>query len=239
MDDTIAYLALNRQIGLSREMNSIAANVANVSTTGYRREGLVFAEFVRGTAGGPGLSMADLRGRFASARAGEVTLTGGRLDVAISGEGFFTIRSGDEVLLTRAGAFLTGPNGILLNPDGAEVLDDGGAAIFIPPDAGELSIAPDGSISDRGVALGRIGVVTAPPETLSRAGATAFRTSGAVAPVAQPGLLKGALESSNVDPVSEIARMIEVNRAYERAQGLIEDADRRVRDTLSRLGQAV
>ena len=58
-------------------------------------------------------------------------------------------------------------------------------------------------------------------------------------PVETPFLRQGALEGSNVDPILEIARMIEVTRAYESAQSLIEDDDERVRGTINRLGQAV
>jgi flagellar basal-body rod protein FlgF len=239
MDDRLAYLALNRQIGLSREMSSIANNVANLATTGYRREGLVFAEVVKSAAPGESMSMADLRARFASDRAGELTLTNGLLDVAITGEGFFSIDSGGETLLTRAGAFQRNDDGLLVTPDGDPVLDDGGAPIFLPPERASLQIARDGTISVDGAPIARLGVVTAPPEALSRVGATAFAAAGGVVPVEFPRLRQGALEGSNVDGVNEIARMIMVSRAYEQARGLIEDADERARDTIRRLGQAV
>lgn len=239
MDDTLTYLTLNRQIGLTREMTAIANNMANMSTTGYRREGLVFAEFISAAAPGPSVSMADLEGRFASALPGEVTVTRGQLDLAIQGEGFFTIDTGTETLLTRAGAFLRSSEGLLVTPDGARVLDDGGAPVFLPPDATAIAVAGDGTISADDAPLARLAVMTAPAEELTRAGFTAFRATGAVTQVEAPKVLQGALEGSNVDPIGEIARMIAVNRAYESAQGLVEDADQRVRDTLSRLGQAV
>jgi flagellar basal-body rod protein FlgF len=239
MDSALSYLALNRQIGLSREMAAIANNVANLATTGFRREGLVFAEFVQAAAPGDSLSMADLRAHFASDRPGELTLTGGQFDLAITGEGFFTIQSGGETLLTRAGAFQRSPEGLLVTPDGAPVLDDGAAPIFVPPDSVSIEVARDGTISVDGAPIARIGVVTAPAATLSRVGATAFRATAGVTPVEAPSLRQGALEGSNVDPVVEIARMIAVNRAYEQAQGLIEDEDERVRGTINRLGQAV
>ncbi len=239
MDSSISYLALNRQIGLAHEMTSIANNVANLATTGYRREGVVFAEFVQAAPPGDSLSMADLRGRFTSDLPGELTLTGGLLDIAIIGEGFFTIESGGETLLTRAGAFQRSAEGLLVTPDGALVLDDGAAPIFVPPHSASLEVARDGTLSIDGEPVARLGVVTAPAVTLSRVGATAFRAADGVTPVEFPRLRQGALEGSNVDPVLEIARMIAVNRAYEQAQGLIEDADERVRDTISRLGQTV
>ena len=239
MDSSLPYLALNRQIGLRREMDMVANNVANLGTTGFRREGLVFAEFVRAAAPGESLSMADLGARFASQRPGELTVTGGRLDIAIEGDGFFAIREGDETLLTRAGAFQRSPDGLLVTPSGARVLDDGGAPIFVPPDDPSLAVARDGTISTRDVPLGRIGVVSAPPETLSRVGGTAFRSSVEPVPVEAPRLRQGALEGSNVEPVAEIARMIAVSRAYEQMQGLMEDSDQRTRETIRRLGQAV
>lgn len=239
MDSTLPYLALNRQIGLAREMDTIANNVANMATTGFRREGLVFSEFVHAAAPGESVSMADLGARYPSARPGELTVTGGRLDLAIEGEGFFAIRSGEETLLTRAGAFMRSAEGLLVTPYGAPVLDDGGAPIFVPPESAALEVAQDGTISLDGAPVGRIGLVTAPPETLTRVAGTAFRPEGETVPVEAPRLRQGALEGSNVDPVVEIARMIAVSRAYERVQGLTEDADERTRETLRRLGQAV
>ena len=239
MDSSISYLALNRQIGLAREMDAIANNVANLATTGYRREGLVFAEYVQAAAPGNSVSMADLRGRFASDRPGELSITNGNFDIAIIGEGFFTIQSGGEVLLTRAGAFQRSAEGLLVTPDGAPVLDDGGAPIFVPPASNSVEVARDGTISIDGEPIARIGVVTAPPETLSRVGATAFRATSGVTPLEAPRLRQGALEGSNVDPVLEIARMIAVTRAFELAQGLIDDADERTSNTISRLGQDV
>ena len=239
MDSALSYLVLNRQIGLAREMTSIANNVANLATTGYRREGVVFAEFVQSAAPGDSVSMADLRGRFASELPGELTMTGGRLDIAIAGEGFFTIQSGGETLLTRAGAFQRSAEGLLVTPDGALVLDDGGGSIFVPPETASLEVARDGTISVDGAPIARIGVVTAPAEVLSRVGGTAFRAASGVTPVETPYLRQGALEGSNVNPVLEIARMIAVTRAYESAQSLAEETDERIRSTINRLGQAV
>jgi len=183
--------------------------------------------------------MADLRGRFASDRPGGQTITGGRLDIAIAWGGFFAIQSGDETLLTRAGAFQRSSEGLLVTPDGEPVLADGGAPIFVTPESTSLEVARDGTISVDGAPVARIGVVTAPAETLSRVGGAAFRATAGMTPVEAPRVLQGAIEGSNVDPILEIARMIEVNRSYEQAQGLIEDTDERVRGTISRLGQTV
>lgn len=239
MDDALYYLAINRQSGLRSELGTIANNVANIDTTGFRKQGVIFQEFVDAAGSGQSLSMADLNLRYASALQGEVTVTGNALDLAVEGDGYFTIDDGEGVLLTRAGHFQRSETGLMVTPNGNPVLDTGGAPIFLPPDAGPITIAPDGTISADGQPIAQIAVVTARAEGLTRVGDTAFAAKDDPEPVAVPKLRQGALERSNVNPVEEIARMIEVSRAYEQVQGLIEDEDQRIRDSITTLGQAV
>lgn len=237
MDNALYYLTLNRQIGLRRTLDAVANNVANIDTPGYRREGIVFAEFVRRTGTGESVSMADAGASFASARQGELRVTGAALDLAIEGAGFFLTDGPEGPLLTRAGAFQRSPEGIVVNADGRALLDSGGGTIFLPPDAGAVSVAADGTLSVDGVVQAQIGVVTAPPETLMRVGGTAFAPTEGFEPLAGARIRQGALELSNVNPVEEIARMIAATRAYEQAQTLVSDEDDRLRDTIQKLGQ--
>lgn len=240
MDNALYYLAVNRQAGLHAEMQSVANNIANLQTNGYRREGLAFTEHVVGVAGGESVSMADLGARYASDLAGEVTITGGRFDLAIEGEGYFLLQSGADTVLTRAGAFQISGEAFLVTPSGDRVLDAGGAPIAIPPGGSDLLIGSDGTISVNGQPVAQIAVVTAPFERMSRAGNTAFRVEGdAYQPVEAPKVRQGALERSNVDAITEVARMIEVSRAYEMAQSVITDEDERVRETIRTLGARI
>jgi flagellar basal-body rod protein FlgF len=237
VDDSLAILAINRQRGLRAELTTIANNIANLDTTGFRREGVLFAEHVH-AGGGESVSMADLQARFASAAPGEVTITGGALDIAIVGEGYFAVETDEGPMLTRAGHFLRSEAGALVTPDGAAVLDAGGTPIALPPEGGPITVGRDGTVSADGAELARIGVFTAPPEAMTRIGRTAFEVAGeGFEPVAEPELLHGALEGSNVDAIAEIARMIEVTRAYEAVQGLIRDDDERIREMIRTLGQ--
>ena len=240
MDDTLSYLAINRQRGLRAEFTAIATNIANLDTAGYRRQGLVFSEHVHASNDGQSLSMADLNVRFDSAMPGTVRLTGAELDLAIEGEGFFAVEVGGETLLTRAGGFQRSDQGLLVTPSGDPVLDAGQAPIFLPVDGGPVAVSPDGTMSAGGLEFARIGVFTAPAEALLRAGDTHFRPErDAILPVAEPRVAQGALEGSNVDAVAEIARMIEVGRAYDQVQGLIRDEDERIRETIRTLGEPV
>ncbi|MFD1160365.1 flagellar hook-basal body complex protein [Roseovarius aestuarii] len=227
------YTTLTRQSGLMREMQVVANNIANSATTGYRQEGLVFAEFVRGTGDGPSLSMASAHVRHTSSLQGALTQTGGNLDLAVEGRGYFLIETPAGQRLTRAGNFALSAAGDLVTNDGFRVLDAGGAPVFVPPDATDLGISPDGTVSAGGRPLSQIGLVQpADPMDLIREDGVMFRTEGALEPVEGGRILQGFLEGANVDPVSQIARMIEVQRAYEMGASFLDAENKRMLSAL-------
>ncbi len=237
--ETPGYTSLARQSGLMREMQTVANNIANLSTTGYRREGLVFSEFVAALEPGePSLSMARTHARHIDTVQGSLTRTGGDFDFAVEGPGFFMVETPGGPLLTRAGAFTPGPEGELVAHDGARLLDAGGAPVFVPPDARAVALASDGTLSADGRPIAQIGLfLPADPADLSRRGGTRFATEGDVLPAEGAVLLQGYVETSNVDPISEIARMIEVQHAYQMGQQFLDKEDERIRTVLQTLGR--
>jgi len=236
--DAAGYVTLTRQSGLMQEMQVVANNIANVSTTGFRREGVVFAEYVKRLEGEPSLSMANASARNIDLTQAGLTQTGGAFDFAIQGDGFFMVETPNGPRLTRAGSFTPSDLGELVNADGHRLLDQGGAPIFVPPDAGVVGMAQDGTLSAGGKPLGRVGLwQPADPNDLRHEGGTLFAASGAVDPADGAQILQGFVEDSNVDPVSEIARMIEVQRAYEMGQTFLDNEDARVRGVIQVLGR--
>ena len=153
--DTAGYTTLTRQAGLLREMQSVANNIANASTTGFRREGVIFSEYVQRTGDGDSVSMAAARARHADLSQGAIKQTNGDFDFAIEGDGFFLIETPEGDQLTRAGSFTPNDQGDLVTPDGYRLLDAGGAPVFVPPDAINVGLSPDGTLSadDRPIAL--------------------------------------------------------------------------------------
>ncbi|WP_128254874.1 flagellar hook-basal body complex protein [Falsirhodobacter deserti] len=235
--DASGYTTLTRQAGLMREMQAVANNVANISTTGFRREGVGFSEFVRKLDDAPSLSMANASVRQIDLSQGGITTTGGSFDFAIQGEGFFAVQTPEGERLTRAGSFTPSPEGLLVNPDGHPLLDDGGAPVFVPPDAGPVAVALDGSLSAGGQPLARIGLwQPADPNSLRHESGTLF-AADATEPTEAGTIIQGALEDSNVDPIGEIACMIEVQRAYEMGQSFLDREDDRLRTAIQTLGQ--
>lgn len=243
MDNPI-YTSLSRQSGLMRELSVIANNIANSDTTGYKRESAVFSEYVqragqnaRAEQPQNSISMGRLAAHVSHFESGAIRQTGGSLDVALDGEGFFTIETPQGERLTRAGHFLTDAQGTLVLPNGYPVLDDGGGQIQIPLEVNLLAIGGDGTISADGVEIGRLGVVTSDPTQLSREGENLWRATAGTEPVEAPKVIQGFLEGSNVEPVNEIARMIEVQRHYDAGQKLLDMENDRIKSVVSTVRQ--
>jgi len=235
--DAAGYTTLTRQSGLMREMQMVAHNIANISTAGFRREGMVFSEHIARMAEDPSLSMAYGNARHVDLTQGGLSNTGAPFDFAIQGEGFFLIETPEGERLTRSGSFSPSAEGELVTPDGLRLLDQGGAPVFVPPGSRVTNLGQDGTLSADGAPIAQIGLWRpVDPLTLQLQAGTLFSASE-VEPAATATLLQGFLEDSNVEPVSEIARMIEVQRAYEMGQKFLDAEDTRVRGVIQTLGR--
>lgn len=234
--ETAGYVTLTRQSGLMREMEIIAHNMANAATTGFRQQGLVFSEYVKAVHDGDSLSMAAARVKKTSVAQGILTQTGNPLNLAIEGSGYFQVETPNGIRLTRAGAFNVNSVGDIVSSDGNRVLDIGGAPINVPPGEADVKVAADGTVSLGDQLLGQIGIVE--PEQgadLKRESGVLFQTDAALAPSETGLVLQGHLEGSNVDAISQLTRMIEVQRAYEMGQKLLDMDHERSRTALQTL----
>jgi flagellar basal-body rod protein FlgF len=237
--------ALSRQSGLLREIEVLAHNVANASTTGYRAQGVVFAEHVRagsrggqGDAAAPSLSLGHAAGRLIDLTQGALKPTGGALDLGIEGDGFFQVRTEGGDRLTRAGALTQGPEGEILTLAGHALLDEGGAPLVLPGGAADIAVSPDGTVSADGEPVGRIALVRpVDPTRLTHAEGTLLDPGGAVVPADGARVAQGFLEASNVQPVAAMARLVEVQNAYQLGQGFMDREHERMRSLIALLDQ--
>ncbi|SDF09255.1 flagellar hook-basal body complex protein [Sulfitobacter delicatus] len=233
--DNAGYTTLTRQSGLAREMQIVANNIANAATTGYRAEGLIFSEYVKPVEGGASLSMGQGNVRNTSFDQGALTQTGGSFDFAIEGDGYFLVETPAGERLTRAGAFSPSAVGDLVTYDGFRVLDTGGAPVFVPPGAA-VSVGSDGTVSADGAPLGQIGIVRPlDPLNMVREDGVMFRADAGHEPSDTARLMQGFVENSNVSAISQLSRMVEVQRAYELGQSFLTSEDERVRGALKAL----
>jgi len=233
---------LSRQISLRRNLDVVANNLANMNTDGFKSESVLFSEYmskVPGEAARLGdLSFVLDRGVARDMTEGALAHTGGDLDVAILGEGFFVIGTEAGERYTRNGHFGVDDLGRLTTRDGDPVLDDSGQEILLDLAGAELSISEDGVISTSLGEIGRLGLVRFEnPEGLSKEGGALYASEEEPERLETIRLKQGVLESSNVAPILEITKMIDISRAYESASKLIDTASELTRKAVEKLGQ--
>jgi flagellar basal-body rod protein FlgF len=230
MDNT-SYVALSRQLTLERQMAVVAGNIANMNTHGFKTEHLLFEEVLE-RAGQPGrVAFVQDVGLIRDLGPGALETTGNPLDLAINGEGYFTVETPAGPRFTRGGHFSLDGSGALVTSGGHRLLDAGGAVIQLPPGVGDLSIARDGTIStDDGVIRGRSASCASPTTPAFGAkGDSLLMTDQVAEPVTRPEIAQGRLERSNVQPILEMTRMMETVRAFQNTQRLLETHHEMVR----------
>jgi flagellar basal-body rod protein FlgF len=242
MDNAI-YVALSRQMTLRRELDVTANNIANVDTAGFKVEALMVKTDPQKSAepfdpSGPLKYVIDdhVARNFTQ---GALHQTGRPLDVGIEGQAFFEVQTPQGMRYTRDGRFTMTADGKLATMNGATLQGDGGD-ITVDPSKGEVNIAADGTISQGAQKIGKIAVVAFPElAALDKDGDNLFRNTSNVNPSAAPSAVihQGMLESSNVNAVVQITRLIEVSRAYEGISKMMDQTAQLDSGAIQRLGK--
>jgi flagellar basal-body rod protein FlgF len=242
--DNALYVGLSRQMVLQREMDIISNNIANVDTNGFKVESLLEKTEPRApamTLGGPRpVKFVAPDGVARDFGQGALRATGAPLDVAIDGQGFFTVRGSQGDRFTRDGRFRTDETGRLITEQGAAVLDESGGEIVIDAEKGAVSIGADGTMTQGRDRIGKIGVVQfANAGALEKAGDNLYRNTSNLTPTPaeKARVRQGMLEASNVNSVLEITRMVEVSRAYEQTARMIDSQADLSRRAVERMGR--
>jgi len=242
--DNALYVGLSRQLTLRRELDIVANNIANANTTGFKAEELMVrtepARPARTLGGSNPVKFVLDDGVARDFSQGAMTKTGGDFDLAIEGQGFFKVQTAGGERYTRDGRFTTNPEGKLVTQGGAPVLDEGGGEILIDPKLGAVSIGKDGLVSQGQVRVGKIGVVsTQDLSALRKDGDNLYRNVANVTLQPAPSAVvhQGMLESSNVQSVVQITKLIEVQRAYESMAKMMDNTAELTRSAVERLGK--
>ena len=236
------YVSLSAQISLEHRLDTIAANIANANTPGYRVDGVSFATELA-KAGDSNVSFVSEGAGFISRKSGPLVTTGNPLDMAIQGEGWFAVKSPSGAsIYTRDGRMTMSETGDLISMTGAPVLDAAGAPIQLDPTAGSPSIERDGMISQNGRKVGAVGLFSLPANgRLTRAGTSGFLSDKPGDPILDfrsNSVVQGAIEGANVDPVREMTRLIEVTRTFDGIQNGVTQTENSLQDAIKTLGGA-
>lgn len=236
--ETALHVALSGQMALQRRLDTIANNVANSSTPGFRAENITFDTVMSLGARTP-IAFAKPGAATFSSAAGPLTQTGNPLDLAIVGDGFLAVQSPQGTAYTRDGRLQIGPSGTIETISGAAVLDAGGSPLQASPSRGPLQIARNGTVSQDGNRIGVIGLFRlAPGSTIARHEGAAFAADKPAEPVVDftaNGIVQGHVEGSNANPVLEMTRLITVSRTFEQLSASIDQSDRRLSDAIRTL----
>jgi len=235
------YVALSAQISLSRRLETIANNVANANTAGYRVDGVTFStELAR--AGDANVAYVTTGDTYVSMKTGPLVMTGNPLDAAIQGEGFFAVQSNGQTVYTRDGRMQMDETGGLKSLTGAPMLDASGAPALGSSWIGAPAIMRDGMILQDGRQVGALGLYQLDPAAkLTRAGTSGFTTDKPAQPILNfnsNSVVQGAVEQSNVDPVHEMTRMIEVTRTFDGVTNGVTQTENSLTDAIKTLGGA-
>jgi flagellar basal-body rod protein FlgF len=232
--DRLIYTAMTGASHVLQQQASVAENLANANTPGFRAaldtfravplvgEGLATRTFVVDSTAGSDFTP------------GVLQQTGRVLDIAVQGEGWFVVQGADgKEAYTRNGNFQLSPNGVLQTNNGLSVVGDTGP-ISIPPDT-ELTIASDGTISTvpsgsnatSVVVVGRMKLANPDPAKLERSSDGLFRSrDGSVAAAdANVRIVSGSIESSNVNTVDAMVSMISLARKFDMQMKMLQTAD--------------
>jgi flagellar basal-body rod protein FlgF len=235
-------IALSRLTAQMRAMDITANNLANMSTPGYRAERIVFADWLssqtRTTSprGDTKLAFTQDRATYRERAEGSLTQTGNPLDLALSGDGYFTVQTANGTRLTRAGRFTLQADGTITDEAGNALLDSNGQKLTAGATDTRLTVTGDGAISSENGPIGRIAVVTpADPNKLTAEGARLLRADTQTNPVAAPRVVQGAVEDSNVQPVAELVRMMGTQRDFQVVTQFVEAENQRHQTAIDKI----
>ncbi len=240
------YAASTALIARTQALDTIANNLANASTVGFRAEHNVFKSVLAdaGNASGTALNQAVndysiLGGTTLDLGQGALQKTGNDLDLGIQGSGFFVVQTANGPMYTRNGAFQVASNGQLITSTGDAVMGDKGT-ISIPP--GPVTISSDGTISSNGAVAGKVKLVQFPAGTpVTSAGGNYYSApSKSEIPATDSTVQQGVLESSNVNPITSMVELITAQRSAEMMQRALsiynQDMDKTATKELPKVG---
>lgn len=235
-------VSLSRQIALQRQMDVVANNVANLNTTGFKAESLLFEQYDMPVAADnefPGSQAVAYTQDWATIHDmanGALQQTGNPLDVGLSGPGFLSVSTAGGTRYTRAGALAINTAGTLVDLGGNPVLSAEGGQIKFDSADTDITITKDGTISTSQGIKGKLGVYEfADPQQMQREGNNLWSGSNAL-PARSTEVIQGSIERSNVSGVTEMANLIRVQRAYEQLAAMMSRQDDLRAQAVQKLG---
>jgi len=241
--DIASSIAASRLVAQRHAVDVIANNVANADTPGFQAERVQFSAWLSPQTdaatppGGRVLAYTEDRATWRENAPGPLRHTGNPLDLAVTGGGYFTVLTKAGPRLTRDGKFALMPDGTIADAAGNPLLDTAGRPIRLSPtDTTAISVAADGTVSSGARQIAQIGVVRPQdPMRLTAEGGTLLAANTPTRPIASPGIVQGALEGSNVQPIAELTRLIDTSRQFQFVAQFVQAESTRRKTAIDKL----
>lgn len=236
------YVALSSQMALERRLTTIADNMANVNTVGFRGTEVKFDEVLSRTGNELNAKIAFVNqgNDYLSTRNGELAQTGNPLDFAVKGDAWFAIDTPVGQVLTRDGRFTMTDQGALVTIRGYPVLDAGGAPIQLNRVGGPPEVGADGTLRQDGVQVATLGLFSADVRNgfvrYENSGVTTVDNPQPVVDNPEISVMQGYVENSNVNGISQMTQLIQVNRAFESVSAMIRESENSLSEAIKVLG---
>jgi len=239
--DVSTYIALSGQLAREKQMDVLANNIANMSTPGFKAERMNFNEYLAAAVGSDPSSYVADAAHNRDMSQGPLSRTGNPLDLALNGDGWLSVTTPDgNTSYTRSGHFQLDTAGELVTSSGGILQGDGGAPIVVPLNSGEVTIAPDGTVSTRQGTIGHIPVVTfANEQAMTAEGSGLYTTTDASQPILTTQIVQGSIEEANIQPVLAMTRLMATAQEMTMAKNFSDAENNRIETAIQRLGKTV
>ena len=233
------YVAVSGQLAAERRLDTIAHNIANVNTPGFRAEEVKFESLISNKGTDP-VSFSTTGQTYISRKPGATVQTGNPLDIAVSGDAWLAMETPAGLAFTRDGRMKVSQEGQLQSINGYPIVDQSGAPIQISPKAGAITIAADGMITQQELRRGAVGLF----KLDSQAKLTRFDNSGVLTDIpAQPvvdfntaSIQQGFIEQSNVNSMMEVSHLITLTRNFEAVSSATDQFQNSLKEAIRKLG---
>ena len=230
------YIAMGGARNQERRLDTLSNDLANAQTPGFKSQEAIYKQIHNDATalGNPNQAMGlnhpvrflpedrlpvMLDQRYTKFSQGSLKFTGNDLDLAVNGEGFFTVQGPNGLIYTRNGTFMTSKDGTIVDQQGFALLDEKEAPIVLPNTAGKVAVGRDGTISVGQDVVGKLGIVRFDNlQELERLGNSGYQNPvGADAPIPMDDadVRQQYLETANVNPVHTMSMLIKTNRVFD------------------------
>ena len=236
--ENISYVGASQQLALSQQIEVTSNNIANMSTPGFKAKNVMFLDYITTPKKGGPVQQSYNYATYRDLSMGNLSKTYNPLDVAIDGKGYFQVQTPEgETRYTRDGSFSLNSQGQLVDQSGNTVMGETGNPLVVQAQAKQITVSTDGKIASEQGDIGRIKVVNFDNEqALKNIGDNLYEIGTATEqPADDRHIEQGVVEGSNVNPISEMNKMISLMRMFQATQNMLQSDHDRIVGAIQKL----